>query len=189
MRLSLAALAFAIAAAAAEPGEVGQHVSTLHLRDLENRELTFSLHGKPTAVVFISALCPVSNAYNDRLNALYRAFSSRGVQLLFVNSNSNESAAEIAEHRRQAEFLFPVLRDTSNQVADQMGASTTPEAFLFDGRGILRYRGAIDDAKNPARVKQSYLALGLDELLANKPVTTAQSKSFGCTIHRVRKLN
>ena len=40
------------------------------------------------------------------------------------------------------------------------------------------YHGAIDDARDPAAVKQRYLATALDELLAGKAITTASSQVF-----------
>ena len=77
--------------------------------------------------------------------------------------------------------------DKNNALADRLGARMTPEAFVLDQHGDIRYRGFIDDAKNPARVTHSGLRGALDAVLAGTPVTNPETKSFGCTIHRVRK--
>ncbi len=142
---------------------------------------------RATAVLFISAICPVSNAYNDRMTEIYKKYSARGVQFLFVNANANEKPAQIEEHREAAAYPFPIFLDKNNAVADRLGAQMTPEAVVLDSRGEVRYRGFIDDAKNPARVIHKGLSAALDAVLEGKPVAVTETKAFGCTIHRVRK--
>ncbi len=148
---------------------------------------TLALEGRPTVVVFISSVCPISNEYIDRMKALYGEFSGRGVGFVFVNSNVNETAREVGEHASAAGFPFPVYRDISNALADRLGASLTPEAFLLDARSKVRYQGPIDDARNPARVKADYLREGIEALLGGKPLPRSSAKATGCTIKRERK--
>ncbi|HTM50872.1 MAG TPA: redoxin domain-containing protein [Bryobacteraceae bacterium] len=143
--------------------------------------------GNATVVLFISAVCPMSNDYVIRINDLYRDYSSRGVRFLVVNSNQNEEQAQVDDHARRAGFLFPVYRDPNNAAADRFGAQSTPEAFLLDGGGIVRYHGRIDDARNPARVKQRSLRLAIDAVLEGREVAAPETKAFGCVIKRARK--
>jgi AhpC/TSA family len=160
----------------------------LHVIDLRGNAVPVSPgKSQATAVLFISAICPVSNAYNERMVRIYKDYSARGVQFLFVNANSNEPAAKVAEHREAAAYPFQVYMDKNNALADRLGAQMTPEAIVLDAHGEVRYRGFIDDAKNPARVTNQGLRGALDAVLAGKPVPTPETKSFGCTIHRVRK--
>ena len=140
-----------------------------------------------TALIFISTKCPVSNAYNDRMNAIYNEFSGERVQFLFVNANDNEPLEEIREHARSAGFPFPVHKDLNNALADRLGAQSTPEAFVFARNGELRYHGFIDDQKNPARVKVDGLRNALNSVLAGRSPEPSRTKAFGCTIKRVRK--
>ena len=125
---------------------------------------------KATVVGFVSTRCPVSAAYNQRMIALYRDFTARGVRFLFVDSNSNETAAEMRMYSKQARLEFPLYRDAGNRVADDFGAQSTPEMFVLDGEGVLRYHGSIDDAQNEARVKVHGLRLAIEALLDGKPV-------------------
>src|ERR1019366_10814640 len=111
------------------------------------------LRGSTTVVAFISANCPVSNGFNDRMTALFNDYSARGVKFVFINSNANESAAEVAQHRQSAGFPFEVYRDPGNRAADLFGAMATPETYVIDSGGILRYHGYIEDSINEARVK------------------------------------
>lgn len=161
--------------------------SPVTLMDSMGSRLPVALDGQVTAVVFISSLCPISNEYVDRMIALWRQFAPRGVRFLFVNSNVNESAREVREHAAAAAFPFPVYQDIRNGLANRLRASITPEAFLLDASGAVRYQGAFDDARNPARVKVEFLKEGIEALLSGKPVPRTAAKATGCTIKRERK--
>jgi thiol-disulfide isomerase/thioredoxin len=147
---------------------------------------TSLLKGTVTVVTFVSARCQVSNAYGARLEALYEEYTPRGVRILFVNANTNESDEEIVENARQHRFRFPIYRDSTSKAADLLGAQLTPETFVLDRDAVVRYRGAIDDARNPARVKKRSLRLALDRVLAGQTVAVPETKAFGCAIKRPR---
>ena len=157
------------------------------LLDGEGRKQSFNLEGQPTVVLFISAVCPVSNEYVDRMNRLYADFNAKGVRFLVVNSNVNESGQEVREHAAAAGFPFPVYRDIRNSLADKLKATITPEAYLIDQAGTVRYQGPIDDARNPARVKEDYLREALEAILAGHSIHRSSAKATGCTIKREKK--
>ena len=165
--------------------KVGSKVSDFTVFDLRGQPAAFSsLRGATTVVVFIATQCPVSNAYNERMNAVYRDYSAKGVKFVFINANSTEPPAEVGEHARTHGFLFPVYKDQGNIVADRFGASVTPETFVITADNVIQYHGYIDDSQNPARIQKQGLRNALDAVLANKPVATAETKAFGCTIKR-----
>ncbi len=142
---------------------------------------------KATVVMFISAQCPVSNEYNERIIALHNDYKGQGVQFIGINSNKNESVKEIAEHNKANEFHFLVLKDLKNEIADNFGAKRTPEIYLLDEKRILRYHGAIDNSQHAPETH--YLREALDLVVAGKEIPEAikKTKAFGCTIKRVRK--
>ncbi|MCU1257583.1 MAG: alkyl hydroperoxide reductase/Thiol specific antioxidant/Mal allergen [Bryobacterales bacterium] len=139
-----------------------------------------------TVVAFISARCPISNAYGDRLQAIYSDYENSGVRFLFLNPNVNESGAEIAANAHRHGFTFPVAQDRNSEMASKLGAEFTPEIYVLDKDGAVRYHGGIDDAQNPARVKTQSLRAALDAVLAGNPVTAPVTKAFGCTVKRPR---
>src|SRR5580704_3825878 len=59
---------------------------------------------KATVLIFISTRCPVSNAYNDRMIALADKYGPRGVAIIGVNANQNESMSEVAFHAQSNKF-------------------------------------------------------------------------------------
>jgi len=165
----------------------GSKAPDFTLRDLSGNPVKYSsLKGDITVVTFVATKCPISNDYNTRMNALYKDYSGKGVKFVFINSNSTEPAAEVEQHAK-ANFSFTVYKDPDNIVADMFGAQVTPEVFVFDKDGILRYHGAIDDSRNESKVTTKSLRAALDAMLSGQAVTTAQTKAFGCTIKRTKK--
>ena len=141
---------------------------------------------KAVAVVFIATKCPVSNAYNTRMAALGKEYAAKGVLLVGINSNKTEPAGEVKEHAEKHGFTFPVLKDDGNKIADAYGATKTPEVFVLDPKGNLLYHGRIDESQDDAKnVRSPDLRNALEAVLAGKPVPTAETKAFGCTIKRV----
>ena len=140
---------------------------------------------KATVVMFISTNCPVSNAYNERMEQLYEKYHEKGVAVIAVNSNKAEDIKAIAEHAKDHGFRFPVVKDPGNKVADLYGAQVTPEAYVIAPDGKLLYHGRIDDNRNAAKVTSSDLAGSLDNILAGKKVTATSLRAFGCSIKRM----
>jgi len=116
---------------------------------------------------------------------LCKSYTPKGVAFLAINSNKQESIEEIGEHSKRHGFEFPVLKDWKNVIADKFDAMVTPEIYLIDSTGVLRYHGRIDDSRNPAKVTQHDLRDVLDAYLEGKPLPKQDTKAFGCTIKRI----
>ena len=78
------------------------------------------------------------------------------------------------------------LQDQQQLVAKDFKASRTPHAFVIwkeNGEWVIRYDGAIDNnGQEPAKATP-FVANAVDELLAGKKVSTAETSSIGCTIY------
>jgi peroxiredoxin len=188
MRRAIAFSVLALAAAFGQEFKLGSKVTGFNVQDLNGGSASFSsLRGAVTVVTFVSVRCPVSNAYNERMNAVYRDYSAKGVKFIFVNANSNESASDVREHAKSVGFAFPVYKDPNNELADRFNAQVTPESYVIDESGVIRYHGQIDDSQNESRVSARRLRAALDALLAGNPVTAQETKAFGCSIKRARR--
>ncbi len=142
---------------------------------------------RATVVAFIGIKCPVSQMYQARMSRLYAEYTAKGVGFVFVDANANEPAGEIETYARQARLAFPIYKDHNNRVADRFGVQTTPELFLLDAAGAVRYHGAIDDSTNEARVKTHGLRDAIDAVLAGAEPKVKSLKAFGCVLHRAKK--
>ena len=154
--------------------------------DGKEYELKKVLSGNKLAVLmFISTECPVSNAYNERMEKLHESYSKKGVAFIGINSNKQEDVKMIAAHAKDHGFKFPVLKDEQNKVADLYAAQVTPETFVLDPMGKLLYHGRIDDNRNAGKVTSNDLADALDKLLTGKELTLTTPRAFGCSIKRI----
>ena len=141
---------------------------------------------KAVVVMFIATKCPYSNAYNDRMRDMAAAYEKQGILFAGINSNKTEPAEEVIAHAKQHGFAFSLMKDPDNKVADLYDARHTPEIFVVDPDGKVRYHGRIDENyEEPAKVASPDLKNALDALLAGKPIAKAETKAFGCTIKRV----
>jgi peroxiredoxin len=185
MFLTLVALALGAGVAAAGPLTVGEPAPEFALKDARGREHQLKAYrGRVVVVGFVATECPISNAYNERMRELADAYAARNVVFLGINANASESVAEVRAHAEKHGLKFPILKDTDGGVASAYGAVRTPEMFVIDAEGVLRYHGRIDNATEPGRVKRSDLREALDELLSGKPVSIPETKAFGCLIKR-----
>ena len=146
---------------------------------------------KFVAAVFLGTECPLAKLYATRLAKLSDEFSSQGVSFIGINSNQQDSLAEIAAYARQHGITFPVLKDLGNEFADKMGAERTPEVFVWDATGEVRYHGRIDDQFGVGYVRGAPtthdLRTSMEELLSGKDVSSPVTEAVGCIIGRVRE--
>ena len=163
-------------------------VSDFSLEDYNGIKHSLSDYRDSKAIVlmFIATQCPVSNAYNERMVKLDEDYAAKGIAFVGINANRQEGIQEIARHAKEHGFGFPVLRDVDNRVADAYDAQVTPEIFVIDSLGTLRYHGRIDDSRDIGGVHTQDLRLALDALLGGKDVPRAETKAFGCSIKRVK---
>lgn len=138
-------------------------------------------------VTFWSTECPWVQPYTERVNSISSEYSSKGVSFWGVNSNSTESLEDVKSHAGGKGYVFPMLKDDNNSVADMLGATRTPEVYVIDKNGIILYHGSIDDNRDAAKVSTNHLRNALDEIIAGKEVSVKNTKFFGCTIKRAEK--
>jgi peroxiredoxin len=164
-------------ASASSPPRAGDKAPSFALKtadkgDARTLESFASAKGLDGAVVvFVSARCPFVAQARAPLAELARQYGPK-VAFVGINSNQNERPEEVKSDAALS-FPFPVLLDDGSKVADLYGATRTPEAFMIDHRGVVRYHGGVAD-----------LGAALGELVAGKPISKAEAKAFGCTIKR-----
>ena len=187
----IAGAVVAISARAAE-GEVpaapaiGATIEDFTLPDADGQERSLkSLAGKKgTVLIFVAVQCPVSNAYNERMEKLAADYKAKGIAVIGINSNVKEDGAAVKAHAAENKLTFPILKDPGNKIADRLGASVTPEAYLLDPSNKLIYHGRIDNSRNADQIESTDLRNALDASLAGKAIEKTEAKAFGCTIKR-----
>src|SRR5215213_1535993 len=168
------------------PPAIGATIEDFTLPDVDNKEHSLkSLAGKNgTVLLFIAVQCPVSNAYNERMEKLAQEYKAKGIAVIGVNSNAPEDAATVKAHATEHKLSFTILKDPGNKIADKLGATVTPEAYFLDPNNKLLYHGRIDNARNAAQIETSDLRNALDAALTGKAIDKTEARAFGCSIKR-----
>src|SRR6266516_5393932 len=165
---------------------IGATIEDFKLPDADGKEHSLnSLKGKNGSVlIFISVQCPISNAYNERMEKLAQDYGSRGVTIIGINANNTEPADAVKAHAAEKHLTFPILKDPGNKIADRLGATRTPETYFLDANNRLLYHGRIDNSKDESQIESRDLREALDAALAGKPIQKTTATAFGCTIKR-----
>lgn len=141
-----------------------------------------------TVIVFTCNHCPYALAWHERIVTVAHDYADRGVRVLAINPNDAEryprDSLEAMRARVEAgEFDgLPYLQDENQEVALAYDAKTTPDVFVLDPAGVLRYRGAPDtDYEDPSQ-NAAYLRGALDAVLDGREPDPAETTPVGCSI-------
>jgi AhpC/TSA family len=143
---------------------------------------------KGVAVIFSCNHCPYVQAWEDRMIELGRTYQPKGIPFILINANDpgkypEDSFEGMVQRAASKGYPFPYLHDADQTVARSYGATRTPEAFLFDSEGALRYHGRIDDNyDDPAGVRSHDLRDAVEAVLAGRDPASPETPPVGCTI-------
>ncbi len=186
--LALLVWVSAVLPVSGKPLEIGAPLPEFSLYDTQRRLRSAEDYGqsKALALVFASTECPLVKLYVPTLKELATRYESQGVQFVMINADPGDSFNRVAGHAWEQKLPFPVLKDFDQKLAADLGATRTPEAYVFDAKGVLRYRGRIDDqytvTHRRAAAKENDLAQALDQILSGQAVATALTTATGCVI-------
>lgn len=169
-----------------------QTVDVVRLVDAHGKIVELKPDGTAlTVVCFLGTECPLARLYAPRLNQLAGDFKSIEVKFVGVDSNVQDSQADVTEYAREFNLMFPVYKDPDNHVADLFGADRISEVVVLDQTFTVRYRGRIDDQYQPGVMRshatRDDLRLALEELVSRKRVSVARTTPAGCAIGRIPK--
>ncbi len=183
------------AAFAADAPAVGSAAPDFSLPDTRGDTHSLSEYkGKYVVLEWFNPECPfVKKHYGTgNMQNLQKEYTDKGVVWLTIDSNAPgtqgnltaEEAAKIAASWKTHETAL--LLDPQGKAGQAYGAKNTPNMVVINPEGKIIYHGAIDSkaTPNPADIPSSknYVKAALDESLSGKPVTTSQTKPYGCSV-------
>ncbi|MGD9723148.1 MAG: redoxin domain-containing protein [Pirellulales bacterium] len=180
--------------AANDDALVGRKLDGFTLRDQHGNPHALADYQakKAVALVYLGTECPLARLYAPRLAQMARDYAAKEVAFLGVDANVQDTPTELVAFANMYQMEFPLLIDAGNALADKLGATRTPEVFLLDAQGVVRYHGRIDDqyvvGATHEKAQHRDLATAIDELVAGQPVATPSTKFTGCLISKVRKI-
>ena len=150
--------------------------------------------GKYVVLEWTNPECPfVQKHYvSGNMQELQKEYVGKNVVWLSVNSTS-KSHGEFKTGAQMTQWMnghkaaqTSVLIDDTSATGRAYAARTTPHMFVIDPQGKVVYAGAIDDKRsaNPADAKtaKNFVRAALNETLAGKPVSVAQTQPYGCSV-------
>ena len=167
-------------------------INDFSLRNVDGKYISLKDNEKAKGyiVIFTCNHCPFAKLYPSRINKLQETYAPLGVPVIAINSMDSMLYEEecyrfMQQKSKENNFNFPYLQDASQEVAKDFGAVNTPQAFVIwrDGnRWAIRYKGAIDDNGESPELAKNFIAMAVNDLRANKPVSMPTTESFGCKI-------
>lgn len=178
--------------------ELGKELpmTDLKMQDASGKSLTINEVKRKNGLLlmFSCNTCPYVVAWEDRYPEIAKYCQLQDVGMLVVNPNEKQregvdSAEAMKKHADEQKYNFPYLIDKNHQLADAIGATRTPELFLFDKDLKLVYKGAIDDnMKEPKKVENFYIKNAVNKMVKGETIDPSITKSIGCSIKRTQKI-
>lgn len=196
-RLILTAITILAASAlySADIPPVGSAAPDFSAPDANGKTQSLSEYkGKYVVLEWFNPECPfVKKHYgSDNMQKLQQEYTGKGVIWLTIDSNAPGTEGNITAD--QAKKIMEswetkqtaLVLDPESKIAKLYGAKNTPNMVVINPEGKIVYEGAIDSkaSPNPADIPSStnYVKNALDESLAGKPVSNAQTKPYGCSV-------
>ncbi|MGA9116881.1 MAG: thioredoxin family protein [Bacteroidota bacterium] len=192
--LAPCALLAAIPLRAGEPA-VGDAAPAFTLRDAAGEDHSLSDYsGKWVVLEWVNYDCPFVRKHyrSGNMQSLQAGYRKKGVIWLSICSSAPGNQGHFKNSdlikRIRTEKAEPTayLADPEGTTGRAYGARTTPHMFLISPEGTLVYAGAIDDIPSADQDDigraRNYLRQALDASLAGKPVPTASSRPYGCSV-------
>src|SRR3989454_4836648 len=180
---------------AADSPPVGAAAPNFTLPDTSGKTHSLSEYkGKYVVLEWFNPECPfVKKHYGSgNMQKLQGEYTGKGVVWLTIDSNAPGTEGNITPEQAQKIMAqwktkqTALLLDPESKVAKLYGAKNTPNMVVISPEGKIVYEGAIDSkaSPNPADIPSStnYVKAALDESLAGKPVSNAQTKPYGCSV-------
>jgi hypothetical protein len=175
--------------------EVGKPAPDFTATDSNGKTVRLSdFKGKIVVLEWTNDGCPfVQKHYSSHnMQSLQKDETSKGIVWLSIVSSAPGSQGYVtgpeANELTQSRGASPtaVLLDPEGTVGHLYDARTTPHMFIVNKDGILVYMGGIDDkpTANPADIAnaKNYVRAALDEVMAGKPVQSAVTRPYGCSV-------
>ncbi len=151
-------------------------------------------------LVFLANHCPWVRGMDGDLVNLVKTFDGKSVRVVGVSVNHREDdrMPAMIEHAKKSGYTFTYVYDESQEIGRKLGATRTPEYFVFDKSRKLAYMGAIHNS--PARKTQDgsinytrgeptefYAASAIEALLGGKMPEPAETRAHGCSVEYAKK--
>jgi hypothetical protein len=139
--------------------------------------------GHAVAVHVVDPDCPCSRFNRDHLRALVRRFGA-DVKFVALVQGSNDAEA-LARSFARWDIAMHVVADPGGRRARKLGAYSTPQAVVINGKGRLYFRGNYNSARYCVDRHTEFARIAIESLLAGNPLPslpTQATVAYGCPL-------
>ena len=187
--LVLATPLFIFAAKAGQPAPdftgMASNSKTYHLADYRGKFVVLEWHNNG---------CPYTQKHysSGNMQNLEKQWTGQGVVWFTIISSAQgqqgyvDAAEENKYMAKMGATPTAALLDPTGAIGHLYDAKTTPQMIVINTQGVVIYDGAIDnrpteDVKDISGAT-NYLNLALTQAMAGKPVETAATRPYGCSV-------
>src|SRR6266576_1978263 len=158
---------------------------TYHLADFRGKFVVLEWHNNG---------CPYTQKHymSGNMQKLQKQWTAQGVVWFTIISSAQGKQGYVdadGENKYMAKMgaaPTAALLDPTGAIGHSYDAKTTPQMIVINPQGVIIYDGAIDnrptdDVKDIAGAT-NYLNVALGQALAGKPVETAATRPYGCSV-------
>ena len=146
-------------------------------------------------LVSLANHCPWVKGMDPDLVKLAKKFADENVRIVGLSFNHREDdrLPAMKEHAKKNGYTFDYVFDESQELGRALGATRTPEYFVFDAERKLVYTGALYDS--PAKMNRAgeishvkgdpsvfYVRDAIAATLGGEAPAVAETAARGCTI-------
>ncbi|MCH2189378.1 MAG: redoxin domain-containing protein [Gammaproteobacteria bacterium] len=151
-------------------------------------ELHYNRDAKAIVLISQGNGCQVVRSNLTDYQALRNDYADKGVHIMMINANLQDSREKIVQETKDWGFDFPILKDDTQLVARALEINRTGEALIIDPRSWqVVYRGPLSDRvgfeRQKNRASKTYVRDVLDELLEGVEVEFTRVNAPGCIIN------
>lgn len=146
-------------------------------------------------LVFLASHCPWVRGMNGDLVKTVDEFKGKSVRFVgvAVNHREDDRLPAMKEHAAKFKYNFTYVFDESQDLGRKLGATHTPEYFVFNKARKLVYMGLLYNSPASMRSDGSisytkgaptefYVKDAIEATLAGRPAAVAETRASGCTV-------
>jgi len=175
-------------AAAAAGAKIGEAAPAFTLKTADGKDWSLSdAKGKVVVFEWINPECPVCEGVvkDGTVAATISGCKEQFGDVVYVAINSSASRTSSFDktpaYLKDNKIDIPALFDRDGKVGKMYGARTTPHCFVIDAKGVLVYKGAINNSKD-GDGKTNYVVQAVTQLKKGEKVAPSETRPFGCSV-------
>ena len=134
----------------------------------------------PKSLIFISAVCPCSNAHIEHIKEITEAHP--GIKNFYVATESKITPEHLSYYKKIG--VDPII-DEKQTLVKKYKALKTPHSVILNDKGAVVYEGGVTNKKDPDSANILYFKEASASVSNNETPQITKERSLGCYIKRI----